>query len=231
MRVARMLIAGLAAFLLLGVLGWAQVSAKPGDITVVAGPIPQNVTDNQATIWWETSSPAATIVKYGTDPNNMNQTAQQPWGNQSHSVQISNLQPNTTYYYQVQRPSGEVLKSGQFQTQSSGFENNQQVRITDGPRIEYIAPDHAVIAWTTNVPSSAVVKYGSDPNNLTQTAQAAWGQTTHRVTVRGLQKDNTYYFTVESGQAQNGGGAVAKSQPGMFQTYVQAEGLKIPYQH
>ena len=231
MRAMRTLVAGVAVFLMLGVLGWAQAPGQTGQITVIAGPIPQNVSDTQATIWWETSSPAATIVKYGTDPNNLNQTAQQPWGEQSHSVQLSSLQPNTTYHYQVQRASGEVLKSGQFQTQQSGFQNNQQVRIVDGPRIEFLAQDHAVIAWTTNAPSSAVVKYGTDQNNLSQTAQEPWGQTTHRVTVRGLKPQATYYFTVESGQAQNGGGGEAKSQVGMFQTYVGAEGLRIPYQH
>src|ERR1051325_10689125 len=108
MRALRATVALLAVCLWLGIAAWAQVAAKPGDITVIAGPIPQDVTDTGATIWWETSSPSATIVKYGTDPNNLNQTAQQPWGNQSHSVQLSNLQPNTTYYFQVQRPSGEV---------------------------------------------------------------------------------------------------------------------------
>jgi phosphodiesterase/alkaline phosphatase D-like protein len=231
MRALRATVALLAVCLTLAAAGWAQVSAKPGDITVIAGPIPQEVTDTAATIWWETSSPAATIIKYGTDQNNLNQTAQQPWGNQSHSVKITNLQPNTTYYFQVQRPSGEVLKSGSFQTQGSGFEKNQAVRIVDGPRIEFIAQDHAVIAWTTNVPSSAVVHYGTDQNNLGQTAQEPWGQTTHRVTVRGLQPQGTYYFTVESGQAKDNNGETAKSQVGMFQTYVPTEGLKIPYQH
>jgi phosphodiesterase/alkaline phosphatase D-like protein len=225
MRAMRSIIAGMAVCLMLSVVG----SAQQGQITVIAGPIPQNVTDTQATIWWETSSPAATIIKYGTDQNNLNQTAQQPWGNQSHSVQLSNLQPNTTYYFQVQRPSGEVLKSGSFQTQSNGFQKNQAVQIIDGPRIEYIAQDHAVIAWTTNAPSSAVVHYGTNESNLSQTAQEAWGQTTHRVTVRGLQPNGTYYFQVESGQAKNNNGEAAKSQVGMFQTYVPAEGLKIPY--
>lgn len=226
MRAMRTLLATLAVCLL-SMTVWAQ----QGQITVIAGPIPQNVTDTQATIWWETSSPSATIVKYGTDPTHLDQTAQQPWGEQSHSVQLTSLQPNATYYFQVQRPSGEVLKSGQFRTQSGGSQNNQQVRIVDGPRIEYIAPTEAVIAWTTNVPSSSVVKYGTSPVSLAQTAEAPWGQTTHRVTVHGLQKNGTYYFTVESGQARNGGGAVAQSQPAMFQTYVDQGGLKIPYQH
>lgn len=188
-----------------------------GQITVVAGPIPQNVTDNAATIWWETSAPAETIVKYGTDQNNLAQTAQQPYGQQSHSVQLSNLQPNTTYFFQVQRAGGEVLKQGQFHTEERGFTQNQAVRIIQGPNIEFIGHDSAVIAWSTNAPSGSIVRYGTDPNNLGQTAQQKWGDTTHRVTIRNLQPGGTYYFIVESGQAQ-GTGSAAKSQTAMFQT-------------
>jgi phosphodiesterase/alkaline phosphatase D-like protein len=228
MPAVRAAIAGLLFCLALGNPGWAQ--APPGSIRVLAGPIAQNVTDTSATIWWETDQPAPTIVTFGTSPDRLTDVAQQPWGDLNHSVQLSSLRPNTTYYFQLQRSSGEVLQSGQFQTQPSGLQDNQPVRIVDGPRIEFLAQDHAVIVWTTNVPSSAVVKYGASPNSLTQTAQQPWGQTTHRVTINGLQKNGTYYFTVESSQAPNGGGAVAQSQPGMFQTYVEAPGLRISSQ-
>ena len=208
-------------FLMLG--GLARAQAPPGSITVIAGPIAQNVTDRTATIWWQTSSPAATIVRFGTRPDHLGDIAQQPWGAQSHAVELSSLQPNTTYFFELQRPSGEVLQSGQFHTLASGVQNSGQIRIVDGPRIAYLAPDQAVIEWTTNVASNAVVKYGTDPRALTQTAEEPWGRTTHRVALRGLQKNSTYYFVVQSGEARNGGGALAQSQPAMFQTYVERQ--------
>ena len=109
------------------VFGWSQTPA--GAIKVIAGPIAQNVTDTQATIRWETSQPAATIVKYGTDPNHLTDVAQQPWGDQNHAVQIDSLKPATIYYFALLRGTGEVLKTGEFRTLTSGFQSKQPVWI------------------------------------------------------------------------------------------------------
>src|SRR5581483_9402772 len=70
--------------------------------------------------------------------------------------------------------------------------SGQALSITHGPVIEQVTSNQAVIAWSTNVASSAVVHYGTDPNNLSQTAEQAWGgqqnanrTDTHRVTIKG----------------------------------------------
>ncbi|HEV7676628.1 MAG TPA: hypothetical protein VGQ12_19015, partial [Candidatus Angelobacter sp.] len=52
-------------------------------------------------------------------------------------------------------------------------EKAQAVRITDGPRVEGVGPTWAVIAWTTNTGGSSVVRYGTDANNLSQTAKSS----------------------------------------------------------
>jgi len=201
---------------ILSVVGWSQTPA--GAIKVIAGPIAQNVSDSQATIWWQTSQPSATVVKYGLAPDRLTDTAQQPWGDESHSVQLEDLKPNTTYFFEMLRPSGEVLGTGRFQTQPSGFQQTQPVRIVEGPRIEFLGGDEAVISWSTNVPSSAVVRYGLNPASMSHTAEQPWGQAAHRITISGLRQGETYYFAVESGQTRDGRGAVARSQPAMFQT-------------
>lgn len=51
-------------------------------------------------------------------------------------------------------------------------QGTQNMQITKGPVLEMVGDTSAVIAWSTNVPGSTVVKYGTDPNNLTQTAEA-----------------------------------------------------------
>ena len=99
-------------------------------------------------------------------------------------------------------------------------QNAQNLQISKGPVLEMVGDNSAVIAWSTNVAGSTVLKYGTDPNNLTQTAQAPWGETTHRVTLSGLQPNTTYYFQVESGQAQ-GTGTGALSKVDSFQTVAQ----------
>jgi phosphodiesterase/alkaline phosphatase D-like protein len=114
-------------FFVLSIPGWSQTPA--GAIKVTAGPVAQSVTDTQATICWDTNQPAATIVKYGLAPNHLTDTAQQPWGDQRHAVQIDSLKPATTYYFALLRGSGEVLKTGQFRTLPSGFQKTQPVWI------------------------------------------------------------------------------------------------------
>ena len=104
-----------------------------------------------------------------------------------------------------------VAWAGAAQQSSAGLQ------ITKGPVLEMVGDTSAVIAWSTNVPGSTVLKYGTDPNNLSQTAEAPWGNTTHRVTLKSLQPNTTYYFQVESAQGQ-GTGTGALSKQDSFQT-------------
>ena len=75
----------------------------------------------------------------------------------------------------------------------------QDIRITNGPVIEEATSDAAVIAWSTDVPSSSQVWYGTEKNNLTHSAEAPDnGSKTHRVRIANLKPNTTYYFQVES---------------------------------
>jgi phosphodiesterase/alkaline phosphatase D-like protein len=96
-------------------------------------------------------------------------------------------------------------------------QGKNNIQITKGPVVEHTDANSAVIAWSTNVPASAVVKYGTDQNNLTQTAQAPWGGLTHRVTIKNLDPGKTYYYQVQSGQAE-GTGMGALGPVGTFST-------------
>ncbi len=182
-----------------------------GHIWIVAGPIPENVTSNSARIWWQTNSPSSTILRYGTDANNLSQHKEVAWGQASHQIDLTGLQPDTTYYFEIDTSGQRAITRQTFKTESAQ-QAQSQFQITHGPVIEQLTPNSAVIAWTTNAPASSVVMYGSDPNNLNQKAEAAWGQTTHRVTVNGLQPNTHYWFEVQSGQAQ-GTGQMAQSNP------------------
>jgi len=99
----------------------------------------------------------------------------------------------------------------------------EAVKITNGPVVEGVGDTWAVIAWTTNTGGSTVVRYGTDQNSLTQTAQAPYSDNeatkaqNHRVRVTNLQPNTTYFFIVDSGQGE-GTGTEAKSQIGQFKT-------------
>jgi phosphodiesterase/alkaline phosphatase D-like protein len=100
---------------------------------IVTGPALESVTQNTAIIRWTATTGRGTakhygIVRYGTDPGNIDQTARSPnrWNqslaNMTYRVRIDGLTPGTTYYFTVDAAQadgiGIGLKSpvGQFTT-------------------------------------------------------------------------------------------------------------------
>lgn len=115
------------ALLLLSAITWAQDKPKAERIT--NGPVVKEETRNSAEISWSTDAPGSTVVKYGTSPNALNETAEEPWGGKresnggyNHTVWVKNLKPNTTYYYKVETGQGlgtgteADSRAGQFHT-------------------------------------------------------------------------------------------------------------------
>jgi hypothetical protein len=107
-RIAR---ASLAALLLLTLGAWAQTKAQPERIT--NGPVVKKAAGTVAEIAWSTDAPGSSIVKYGTTPNALSETAEAPWGgikepngDYNHTVWVKNLKPNTTYYFVVETTQG-----------------------------------------------------------------------------------------------------------------------------
>ena len=85
----------------------------------------------------------------------------------------------------------------------------ERVEITQGPALEGAREDFAIIRWTTNNPGGtdvhfAVVQYGTDPEDLSQTAKSqirinrGHPETIFRVRMPGLKPQTTYYYKVTS---------------------------------
>src|SRR6266478_3454158 len=83
------------------------------------------------------------------------------------------------------------------------------VRITQGPELELAKEYLTIIRWTTNNPGGTpdhfgIVHYGTDPNNLSQTAKSpirlnpSHTSTIFRVRIQGLKPATTYYYKVDS---------------------------------
>jgi hypothetical protein len=93
------------------------------------------------------------------------------------------------------------------------------VEIVAGPVVEQVTATTAVIAWSTNVNSGTVLRYGTDPQHLDQTAGMPWGGLTHRVYLKDLKPDTRYYFQAESPKGQ-GTGTSATAPSTSFRTKV-----------
>ena len=102
------------------------------------------------------------------------------------------------------------------------------VRIIQGPEIERADSYLTIVRWTTNNPGGSpehygVVHYGTSPNHLSQTAKSpirlnpSHSDTVFRVRIEGLQPGTTYYYTVDSMEA-NGTGDGVKSTVKHFTT-------------
>ena len=91
------------------------------------------------------------------------------------------------------------------------------VQITHGPVVENVTDTTAEIAWSTNVNSGTALHYGTDPGHLDLAAGMPWGGFTHRVLLKNLKPNTTYYFKAESGQGQ-GTGTLAEAAQASFQT-------------
>ncbi len=86
------------------------------------------------------------------------------------------------------------------------------VRITEGPEMERVDPDFAIIRWTSNNPGGspehlAVVHYGTTPKELSQTAKSpirlnpSHPYTVFRVRMDDLKPRTKYFYKVDSMEA------------------------------
>ena len=229
----------------------AQTSKTKKAVTITDGPRVEATGDTTAVIAWTTSTGGSSIIHYGTDKNSLNETAEAPYANKNnlksghevHRVHLKNLKPGTTYYFMADSGQGEGTGSEAkssvqtFTTKGSGGAaaksggdsddkmKHEALKIVDGPRVEGTGNSWAMIAWTTNTGGSTVVKYGTDRNSLTQTAEAPYtdknnlksGHEVHRVKVSGLKPGTKYYFMIDSAHGE-GTGSEAKSSVQEFTT-------------
>ena len=74
---------------------------QSGTQKITNGPVIEYTIDHSAMIAWSTKFPGGTYLAYGTDQNNLSQRTEKAWGGTNHRLEIKNLQPSTTYYFQV----------------------------------------------------------------------------------------------------------------------------------
>jgi hypothetical protein len=221
---------------------------RPAAVRITQGPTVEGVGDSWAVIAWTTNTGGSSVVRYGTDQRNLSQTA--PYSDndktatQNHRVRLQGLRPESRYFFVTVSGQGEgtgtqaTSSVGQFETKGTSQEErggergergkkgagrDEEVRITDGPRVEGTGSTWAVIAWTTNTGGSSVVRYGIREDKLRQMAEAPYADNdktraqNHRVRLTTLKPHTTYYFIVDSGQGE-GTGTETRSSVGQFTT-------------
>jgi len=94
---------------------------SPVGVRITRGPTIQYADDHSAVISWSTDENAPSMVYYGTDANNLSRTAESAGGTTFHRVHLSNLNPQTTYYFLVDSGQGRMGgPASTFQTVAAG---------------------------------------------------------------------------------------------------------------
>lgn len=179
------------------------------------------ITSSGITISWSTDMPSTTAVSYGVSPALGQTTPVQTKLSNTHGVTLAGLNSGTKYYFTAQSvaANGSVGVSA---LQSFTTANDVAVvgKPTGPPQISYIATwsvsnTSASISWSTNMPSTTAVAYGTSPA-LGQTTPVQKNlATNHGATLKGLKSGTTYYFVAQSTDA---GGNTASSPTQTFTT-------------
>jgi hypothetical protein len=192
-----------------------QQSTRTQQARITKGPVIDYADDQFAVVAWTTDTASDSRLYYGTDANNLTQVAEGPSNTTVHRVHVSNLQPATKYFFQID--NGQAGSPGQptdsFETVAAGAPPLRDVRptrvatavpqspaITRGPSIQYADDRSAVISWTTDKPAPNVVYYGRAEGDINQTAEGGAASTEHRVHLANLTPGTRYFFQVDTGQ-------------------------------
>jgi Purple acid Phosphatase, N-terminal domain len=101
----------------------SPTTPKAARVRIIQGPEVELAKEHLTIISWTTNNPGGSpvhygIVRYGTDPNGLSETAKSPIRlNPDHSstvfrVRLDNLKSRTTYYYTVDSMEGNGTRDG-----------------------------------------------------------------------------------------------------------------------
>ena len=122
--------------------GFPPATVQNGVISIVdtsqpvfsSGPSVSQVTFGSATIIWETEKPSRAIVNYGTS-SGYGLSVEDTSLTQSHQVQVSGLQPLTTYHYSVTAENA---------TNTASVQSPDQTFTTLSSEIQVVLPDTTI---------------------------------------------------------------------------------------
>lgn len=164
---------------------------------VISGVTASQITNNGATIIWNTDIAGDSYVVYSSSSNfSVYQEVGSGDNATFHSVSLSGLSKGTVYYYYV--------RSGVASNDNGGAYFNFTTAVDDvAPVISGVATavatdNKALISWSTNELADSKVEYGLSSGIYSQEVADGNFSTNHNVLLSGLSSSTTYYYRVVS---------------------------------
>ncbi|MFA6076442.1 MAG: fibronectin type III domain-containing protein, partial [Negativicutes bacterium] len=176
------------------------------------GPVISSITTSTPsasiiTITWNTDTLSNSQVGYSTTPGIFGNSitvasmVNNAAGSGEHSVILSNLTPDTTYYFSVKSTDS----NGSFTTDDNSsngyvFHTTPGPTITSGPTAATVLNNSATITWITSLAANATIFYSTVQNMsvASSTADLAAFNINHSLTLTGLQPSQNYFYYVLS---------------------------------
>jgi|GEM_PF-2494563 len=215
---------------------WLKIQAGPGDTQppVISNVNANNTTASTATIIWNTDEASDSQVEFGLTTSYGTSSPLDAAMLTSHSVTLSNLQPNTMYHYRVKSKdaAGNLAVSGNFTLTTLP---DVTPPVISNVNASSITASTANINWLTNEASDSQVEYGLTPSYGSASTLDAAMVTSHTVTVSNLQANTTYHYRVKSKDAAGNlavsptaaGGNFTFTTTPAFEVTLEAENMPI----
>ena len=183
---------------------------------IVRRPIVPRVSNTDALIRWKTNEPATSIVRYGTTTDIFDDTDDtsgititSPDFNVKHQVQLTNLTPETTYYFSVSSSdlagNGPTTSETQLSFTTRSKADTRPPVIFSRPVALGIGKNSAIVAWGADEPHSAVISYRvkaaakqAGDEVFTDLLEDIVFERKHAVTLSDLAAGETYEYQVET---------------------------------
>ena len=192
---------------------------------IIAAPEVVSITDDQATVMWETDEPSDTYIEFSTDSTfgeidtigGLPETRTLSGDVTSHSITLTNLTADTVYYFRV--ASVDLEDNGPTYSKRDSFRtfaepDTAPPAIIDGPRVVSFTNNTVTVQWTTDELSDSFVLFSNDSTFIKKNALrkvtnayeyqydenvgSAEDVTVHEITITNLDTNENYIYTVGS---------------------------------
>jgi len=161
-----------------------------------SGPSVGSITTRQATVTWSTSRTSDSKVQFGTtsgsyntvEPSNSNQVT-------SHSIQLTGLNPGTTYYYKAKWTDEDG---------NSGTSEEKSFTTSPAPTVKDVSAKNiglasAIVEFTSKDASKVKIYYGTTTSfGGVKEISTSTTETTYTIELAGLLDGTKYFYKINT---------------------------------